>query len=48
MESDESIKDMYTRFTSNINGLTSPGKTYPNVDLVSKILGPFQGHGSLK
>lgn len=29
MESDESIKNMYTRFTIIVNGLKSPRNTYP-------------------
>ncbi|XP_058222936.1 uncharacterized protein LOC131332656 [Rhododendron vialii] len=38
MQPDESISDMFTRFTDIINGLKSLGKSYSNVDLVRKIL----------
>ncbi|XP_043725710.1 uncharacterized protein LOC122672276 [Telopea speciosissima] len=38
MKSDESIKEMYTRFTNIVNELKSLGIEYPTVDLVNKIL----------
>jgi len=38
MQSDESIKDMFTRFTDITNNLKSLGKTYTNEEMVRKIL----------
>ena len=38
MESNETISQMFTRFTDVINGLKSLGKTYTNVEMVRKIL----------
>lgn len=38
MKSDESISEMFTRFTDIINGLKSLGKSYSNVEMVRKIL----------
>jgi len=38
MQSDESIKDMFTRFTNITNNLKSLGNTYTNEDMVRKIL----------
>lgn len=35
---DESMKDIYTCLTNIIDGLESLEKSYPNVDLVNKIL----------
>ncbi|GAV89852.1 UBN2 domain-containing protein, partial [Cephalotus follicularis] len=34
----ESISDMFTRFTTIINSLKNLGKSYPNQELVRKIL----------
>ena len=38
MKTDESITEMFTRFTDIINGLKSLGKVYPNNEQVRKIL----------
>ncbi len=38
MKTDETISEMFTRFTNIINGLKSLGKTYTDSELVSKIL----------
>ena len=38
MEHDESITEMFTRFTDIINGLKSLGKSYSTSDLVKKII----------
>lgn len=38
MKSDESISEMFTRFTDIINNLKSLSKTYPNHEIVRKIL----------
>ena len=38
MEVDESVKDMFTRFTDIINNLKSLGKTYFNEEMMRKIL----------
>ncbi|PON60218.1 hypothetical protein TorRG33x02_285520 [Trema orientale] len=38
MEKDESISQMFTRFTSIINSLGALGKTFLNSESVSKIL----------
>ncbi|GAV83917.1 zf-CCHC domain-containing protein/DUF4219 domain-containing protein/UBN2 domain-containing protein, partial [Cephalotus follicularis] len=38
MYNDESISDMFTRFTTIINSLKNLGKFYPNLELVRKIL----------
>ena len=38
IEQNESIACMFTRFTDIINGLKCLGKTYPNSDLVKKVL----------
>ena len=38
MQIDESIKDMFTRFTDITNNLKSLGKTYKNEEMVRKIL----------
>ncbi|GAV80235.1 zf-CCHC domain-containing protein/UBN2 domain-containing protein, partial [Cephalotus follicularis] len=38
MHDDESISDMFTRFTTIINSLKNLGKSYPNQELVRKIL----------
>ena len=38
MTPEESISDMYTRFTNIINALNALGKSYTNSDLVRKIL----------
>ena len=38
MQTDESIKDMFTRFTDITNNLKSLGKTYTNEEMVRKIL----------
>jgi hypothetical protein len=38
MKSDESISEMFTRFTDIINSLKSLGKSYSNVEMVRKIL----------
>ena len=38
MKTDESITDMFTRFTDIIKGLKSLGKVYPNNEQVRKIL----------
>ena len=36
MESNETISDMFTRFTDIINGLKSLGKVYTNVEMVKQ------------
>ena len=41
MQSDESIKDMFTWFTDVTNNLKSLGKTYTNEEMVRKILWCF-------
>ena len=38
MEPNESITDMYTRFTNIINGMRNLEKIMSNADLVNKIL----------
>ncbi|GAV67834.1 zf-CCHC domain-containing protein/UBN2 domain-containing protein, partial [Cephalotus follicularis] len=38
MHDNESISDMFTRFTTIINSLKNLGKSYPNQELVRKIL----------
>ncbi|GAV77670.1 UBN2 domain-containing protein, partial [Cephalotus follicularis] len=38
MHDDECISDMFTRFTTIINSLKNLGKSYPNQELVRKIL----------
>ncbi|GAV78867.1 UBN2 domain-containing protein, partial [Cephalotus follicularis] len=38
MHDNESIRDMFTRFTTIINYLKNLGKSYPNYELVRKIL----------
>ena len=38
MEPNESITDMYTRFTNIVNAMRSLGKVISNADLVNKIL----------
>ncbi|GAV78125.1 UBN2 domain-containing protein, partial [Cephalotus follicularis] len=38
MHDHESISDMFTRFTTIINSLKNLGKSYPNQELVRKIL----------
>ncbi|GAV57227.1 UBN2 domain-containing protein, partial [Cephalotus follicularis] len=38
MHDNENISEMFTRFTTIINSLKNLGKTYPNQDLVRKIL----------
>ena len=38
MNTNESIQDMQKRFTYIINHLASLGKTFPNVDLINKVL----------
>ncbi|GAV70527.1 UBN2 domain-containing protein, partial [Cephalotus follicularis] len=38
MHDNESISDMFTRFTTIINSLKNIGKSYPNQELVRKIL----------
>ncbi|GAV68040.1 zf-CCHC domain-containing protein/UBN2 domain-containing protein, partial [Cephalotus follicularis] len=38
MHDNESISDMFTRFTTIINSLKNLGKSYPNHELVRKIL----------
>ena len=38
MQADESIKDMFTRFTNITNNLKSLGKSYSNEEMVRKIL----------
>ncbi|GAV59228.1 zf-CCHC domain-containing protein/UBN2 domain-containing protein, partial [Cephalotus follicularis] len=38
MYDNESISDMFTRFTTIINSLKNLGKSYPNQELVRKIL----------
>lgn len=38
MENDEAINDMFSLFTNIVQGLKSLWKTYPNVDLINKIL----------
>lgn len=38
MKPDEDIKDMFDRFTIIINELKSYGKTYPNEEVVRKML----------
>ncbi|GAV72155.1 UBN2 domain-containing protein, partial [Cephalotus follicularis] len=38
MHDDESISDMFTRFTTIINSLKNLGKSYSNQELVRKIL----------
>ncbi|GAV78393.1 DUF4219 domain-containing protein/UBN2 domain-containing protein [Cephalotus follicularis] len=38
MYDDESISDIFTRFTTIINSLKNLGKSYPNQELVRKIL----------
>ena len=38
MDANETITDMFTRFTSIINELNALGKTYANSDLVRKLL----------
>ena len=38
MESNETIYEIFTRFTDIINGLQSLGKIYTNVEIVRKIL----------
>ena len=38
MEANETISQMFTRFTDIINGLKSLGKIYTNVEMVRKIL----------
>ncbi|GAV63604.1 LOW QUALITY PROTEIN: UBN2 domain-containing protein, partial [Cephalotus follicularis] len=38
MNDNESISDMFTRFTTIINSLKNLGKSYPNQELVRKIL----------
>ncbi|PON35969.1 hypothetical protein PanWU01x14_332170 [Parasponia andersonii] len=38
MEKDESVSQMFTRFTSIINSLGTLEKTFPNSELMSKIL----------
>ena len=39
METNETISNMFTRFTDIINGLKSLGKIYTNVEMVKKKLG---------
>ncbi|GAV82559.1 LOW QUALITY PROTEIN: UBN2 domain-containing protein, partial [Cephalotus follicularis] len=41
MHDHESISDMFTRFTTIINSLKNIGKSYPNQELVRKILRCF-------
>lgn len=43
MKCDECIKDMYTRFSNIINGVTSLGKSYP---MLTSFLDPCQRHGN--
>lgn len=38
MKPDETISEMYTRFTNIVNGLTSLGRETPTVEIVRKIL----------
>ena len=38
MKPDETIPQMFTRFTDIINGLTSLGKIYTNAEIVRKVL----------
>ncbi|KAK5770992.1 hypothetical protein PVK06_047159 [Gossypium arboreum] len=38
MKLEEDIKTMFDRFTIIINGLKSCGKTYPNEEVVRKML----------
>ena len=38
MQPDETIKEMFTRFTDITNNLKSLGKTYNNEEMVRKIL----------
>ena len=38
MKLNETISDMYTRFTDLINGLKVLGKCHTNIELVNKIL----------
>jgi len=38
MQSDKTIKDMFTRFTDITNNFKSLGKTYTNEEMVRKIL----------
>ena len=38
MKTDETIKEMSDRFTDVINGLKALGKTYPNKEMVKKLL----------
>lgn len=48
MENDEMIKDMSSRFANIMNSLKSIGKTYPNGDLVNKVLRSLTSIGSQK
>ncbi|GAV64234.1 UBN2 domain-containing protein, partial [Cephalotus follicularis] len=44
MHDNESISDMFTRFTTIINSLQNLGKSYPNQELVRKILSSLMTH----
>ncbi|GAV89220.1 zf-CCHC domain-containing protein/DUF4219 domain-containing protein/UBN2 domain-containing protein, partial [Cephalotus follicularis] len=47
MHDHESISDMFTRFTTIINSLKNLGKSYPNQELVRKILSDEDGDVAL-
>ena len=38
MKTNENIQDMQKRFTHIVNHLVSLGKTFPNEDLINKVL----------
>lgn len=44
MKTDESIKDIYTRFADFLNGLKSFGNSYTNIDLMNKTHYPNLGN----